>query len=1359
MNRSNPLFSNVLFVLVLAWFPLAIATADDRLEFFEHRIRPVLVEHCYECHSSGQTAEAGLVLDHRDALRRGGDAGSLLATPVQESLLLKVIRHEIVGLEMPEGGLKLADQVIADFQRWIEDGAIDPRDGPPPVEELAQATSWQAIRDKRTQWWSFQPITQPEIPPVQAAAEDENQHWSQFAVDRFTRAKMNAAGLSPASQAERSTLARRLSFALTGLPPTPEQVSHFVDDPSPHAYDSLVDQWLDSPHFGERWARHWMDWIRYAESHGSEGDPRIDGAHYYRDYLIRAFNDDVPYDQLVREHIAGDLLEKPRLNHELAINESQLATAHWRMVFHGFAPTDALEEKMRFTDDAIDVYSKAFLGLTVSCARCHDHKFDAISQADYYALFGVLGSTRPGRAAIDTPERLSLHRKRLERLKGKMRHAIASDWLASLDQFGDRWNAVAKQAGKTNAKRTLVGMYAQLQDAADPAHVWQRHVNEQRQTVGAAKRSRQGSVRHWNLSIESDHKAWFSYGNGTADRVSSAGEFAIEVTGEAVLQGIFSAGVYSHLISDKHAAILTSPDFTLEREYDLWLKVAGGGSAMSRYVVQGYPRKGTVYPITELKNDQGAQWQWQRYDLSYWKGDKIHIELVTAKDAAVQVIDQDRSWFGIQEAIVVPRDGFEPSPPELEFWQALLDQVADQTPLKSTPQYVRLVEDTIRGAIEAWQADQLTDAQASLLNQCLAEGHLPNTLSTLPTASPLVAHYRRLENEIPVPRRVPTLAEWQGADQPLLQHGDHKRPANAVPRRFLEVIDETPYVSPISGRLELAEDLIREDNPLTARVIVNRIWHHLFGRGIVGTNNNFGRLGQTPTHPELLDYLAHQFRTVDGWSIKKMIRRLVTSHTWRQSSQPSPRAQEIDPQNQCYSYFSVQRLEAEAIRDAMLVMSGQWDATMFGPAVKGSSSRRSVYVNVIRNSLDPFLATFDAPVPFSSKGRRDVTNVPAQSLLMMNDPFVIAKAKQFADRAGEMVPNGDAQARVNWLWQNALGRLPDCMEIETAMSYLSQSEQAYADLLATKKQIQTQLQESSRAVQRLQAAVVSRMEATTQGNQVLPRDTLPRPIAQWQFDQSADDVIGNTDLELFGTAKLDDGALRLDGNGWASSGAIDGVTLIAKSIAATVMLDDLDQKGGGVMTIQNLGSDVFDSIVFAERMPGQWISGSNRFARTRDFGGPPEQSAGQAVHLCITYDDQGQITCYRDGQPYGQPFQSDLQTFQASDFQVLFGMRHGKSVSGNRMLRGRVLGAALFDRALSPSEVATIAANQSSVISPIEIAAALNARERKEWERLKSRVRELASRLESKPADVEPEQHWIDFAHSILNMKEFIYVR
>ncbi len=340
------------------------AHSAAEVEFFETRIRPVLVEQCYKCHNSRSKADGELAVDSRQGLLAGGEGGAVIVPgKPAESRLLPILRHEVEGKKMPKKSGKLDAHVIADFEHWISIGAPDPRDEPPTAQELERSTSWAATLETRKQWWSFRPIGNPAPPQV-----DVNQ-WSDHAVDRFILAKLHEKGLEPTEAADARTLVRRLYFTLIGLPPTPAELDEWTGRlTKPAGYADLVDHLLDSPRFGERWARHWMDWVRYAESHGSEGDPPIDNAWAYRDYLIRAFNADVPFDQLVREHVAGDLLEHPRINAALGINESMIGPAQWRMVFHGFAPTDALEEKVRFIDDEVGTFSKAFLGLTVSCA-------------------------------------------------------------------------------------------------------------------------------------------------------------------------------------------------------------------------------------------------------------------------------------------------------------------------------------------------------------------------------------------------------------------------------------------------------------------------------------------------------------------------------------------------------------------------------------------------------------------------------------------------------------------------------------------------------------------------------------------------------------------------------------------------------------------------------------------------------------------------------------------------------------------------------------------------------------------------------------------------------------------------------
>lgn len=308
----------------------------------------------------------------------------------------------------------------------------------PSTQSDAGAAGWKATLEKRATWWSFQPLQKPEIPA--AATVTDTTH----PVDRFIQSRLQRAGLQPSGEADRTVLLRRLTFVLTGLPPSPDQIAAFGNDPAPDAYERVVDRLLDSPQFGERWARHWMDLVRYCESHGSQGDPELPMAWRYRDYLIRAFNTDVPYDQLVREQIAGDLLPNPRLNPAEGLNESAIGPAHLRMVEHGYIPVDALDDCVKAVDNQIDVVTKAFLGLTVSCARCHDHKFDPISQRDFYALYGILASCRPGQVVIDAPERRARNLYQLAALKARIRHAPQSSWRVAAQAVRDATNVPAQ---------------------------------------------------------------------------------------------------------------------------------------------------------------------------------------------------------------------------------------------------------------------------------------------------------------------------------------------------------------------------------------------------------------------------------------------------------------------------------------------------------------------------------------------------------------------------------------------------------------------------------------------------------------------------------------------------------------------------------------------------------------------------------------------------------------------------------------------------------------------------------------------------------------------------------------------------
>ncbi len=415
-------FARTSIFLLAAGAASAAPLPPEQAEFFEQKIRPVLSSECTDCHDA-KKQKGGLRLDFRDGWKKGGDSGdAIVPGEPAKSLLIKSIRHADPDLKMPDKRPKLSDAVIADFEKWITLGAPDPRDEPP---KAAAAVPWENLLADRKTWWSLQPIRKTEPPAVKNIA------WSAHPVDHFLLAEIEKRGLKPAADADPRVIIRRLTFALTGLPPSPEEVDAFVDTAAhdmKSAIGEAADRLLASPRFGERWARHWMDLVRYAETHGSEGDPEIPEAWRYRDYLIRAINADVPVDQLIREHVAGDLLPNPRMNRDDQFNESILGTAHLRFVEHGFQPVDTRDEQVKVTDSQIDVAMKAFQGLTVSCARCHDHKFDAISQRDYYALAGIFESSRPAMVAIDPPELLAKNKGELTALKKQIHIALAEAW-------------------------------------------------------------------------------------------------------------------------------------------------------------------------------------------------------------------------------------------------------------------------------------------------------------------------------------------------------------------------------------------------------------------------------------------------------------------------------------------------------------------------------------------------------------------------------------------------------------------------------------------------------------------------------------------------------------------------------------------------------------------------------------------------------------------------------------------------------------------------------------------------------------------------------------------------------------------
>ena len=519
----------------------AASPSPEHLEFFENQVRPLLVTHCHQCHSAeAKPLFAELRLDSRAGVLKGGSSGPVVI-PGQpgESKLIHAVQGK--ALQMPPTGKLKVDEIAA-LVKWVDLGAPWPEEQAPAP---SPSTAVFDLESRKNGHWVWQPVHATSPPDVR------QRDWPLGAVDRFVLHKLEENGVKPADPADRYTLLRRLSFDLKGLPPTPKEIEAFVSDDSPQAYESVVDRFLDSPRFGEHWARHWMDLVRYSESHGSEGDPDVPQAWRYRDYLIRALNWDVPYDQLVREHLAGDLLPIPRSSPDGKTNESILGPAHFRMIEHAYDPVEPWEDRVKWTDNQIDVFSKAFQGLTVSCARCHDHKFDAISQKDFYALFGSFAGARPIQTVIDDPAYLRLHSDKLATLKGRIRNDLADAWIEAAGKIDLR--LIHEQ--DATIRKALEQAHC---DEASPLFVWELLREKDGQALkarwaelsahrrGQLEARRKFNQDHFELGWDlagADYASWLKHGVGLPERPSKPGEFFIQPDGDHIVSGIYPSGV------------------------------------------------------------------------------------------------------------------------------------------------------------------------------------------------------------------------------------------------------------------------------------------------------------------------------------------------------------------------------------------------------------------------------------------------------------------------------------------------------------------------------------------------------------------------------------------------------------------------------------------------------------------------------------------------------------------------------------------------------------------------------------------------------------------------------------------------
>ena len=880
------------------------------VELFERQIRPLLADRCYRCHSpESKKANGGLLLNSHEGLLKGSDSGPIIvAGNPDNSLLIKVVRSKDEDKRMPPNGERLTEAQISDLEAWIKIGA------PLPKTDVRQ----NQIATKSRTHWAFQPVTEQAIPAV------KQQGWVRTPVDAFVLATLERTGLEPAQQADKRTLIRRATYNLIGLPPTPEEVAVFVADESPDAFATVVERLLRSQHYGERWGRHWLDVARFATSDGPF-------AFTYRDYVIRAFNEDLPYDHFLVQQIAADQLD-------LGEDKRPLAALGFLTVGRQFMNNhDTI-------DDRIDVVTRGTMALSVSCARCHDHKYDPIGTRDYYGLHGVFASSvAPG----ELPS-LGIEPDPTEFANYSMEHQSRK---AKLDEFvHEQEAAILNQHREQTAQSLLLSRDPKKLDDLIEGEFF---LSDRKILQTGAKRWLK-ALESMNPETDPIFAPWFAFA------ALPASEFADR------------AKLLSSKIADK-----------------------GLGHPLNSLVAQAFAGE----PPTSL-NDAA-----DRY--------------------AKLFLDADKQWQNLQS-------------------------------------------ETTRGA-NATPSKALPDPEQESLRQVFygkeSPGNLPKEVmpQLFPTSAamrlgPLKEQVDQLDATHPgAPLRAMVLADSPHPhNSRIFIRGDANRLGDEAPRQFLASLtrDNPQPFTRGSGRLELAQAIASRDNPLTARVIVNRIWQHHFGAGLVTTTDDFGLRSEPPSHPELLDYLAWRFMN-DGWSIKAMHRLLMLSSVYQQQSDNHQHNDLLDADNRLLSKMNRRRLDFESMRDTLLFVTGKLDPAIGGRPVAlvdqqqtsqtMFSNRRTVYGTIDRNNLQSWFGYFDFANPDLSTAQRDITTVPQQALFFFNDLFVMRQACSLAAQADFQLFE-TTEERIQYVYQQLFQRDPTTTEIELAARYLDAEELAASSL-------------------------------------------------------------------------------------------------------------------------------------------------------------------------------------------------------------------------------------------------------------------------------------------------------------------------
>ena len=881
------------------------ASSAERLEYFEKQVRPLLAAKCQMCHGA-QLKSGGIDLSSLEGFLKARDEAALISLDKPEDSRLLAVVGYTAAKKMPPGG-KLPPNELEVFENWVRMGA--PWPGAEQKEKMIPAGRQGVFTAEQRNYWAFQPVSRPVEPRGADAPRASNP------IDLFILRKLEEKGLEPAPPADKAVLLRRAAFDLTGLPPSGQELAGFLADDSPDAFEKVIDRLLASPRYGERWGRHWLDVARYADSTGNDEDHRYPYAWRYRDYVIDAFNADMPYDQFIREQIAGDLLPADD-GGEINVR-GIVATGFLALGPKAVAQQDKKRMLYDVYDEQIEVVSKAMLGLTIACARCHDHKFDPILTRDYYSLAGIFASTRSFRDP-------SLHVSKL--------------------------------------------LYKPLAPQAEYE----------------AYEAEQAEIR--NKQIELDNAADIEvefYVDSLAPRVGDYMTAARE---------IYEDGAALPAAARKHGL---QPD--LLKKWAAYLKPA-------------------TTPRAQL-----AEWR----EASMNAREEVALRYQERFEKTLKEWHHTiRRWRA--DAIMLLKDGSMPPKPKPRF----------------EPGNDRFFYDVYQAKQAPFQFDE--EERKAILK--------PETQALI---AALQKDLKRLKaGAMPEPPMADAVEEGESVAQKVFVRGDYNSEGADAPKVFPAILagfEQTP-VKQGSGRLELADWIASEDNPLTARVMVNRIWQKHFAEGIVRTPNNFGRLGGEPTHPQLLDYLASEF-VAGGWSVKAMHRLIMLSNAYRMSSAADNESARKDPANLWLSRFNRRRLDVEEIRDGMLAVSGKIDYTMGGTMQSGfgtdrensndrlsidpaSSPRRMVYLPLRRANLPALLNLFDFGDAVTSLGKRANTNVAPQALFMMNSGFTAAAARGLAEDLLAEKERPDS-ARMELAWVRALTRKPSADEIDSGLTYVA----------------------------------------------------------------------------------------------------------------------------------------------------------------------------------------------------------------------------------------------------------------------------------------------------------------------------------